>query len=54
MTAIYLTKPDCTLTATRQVFEIWRSQQLQRKVLAKMTSHIIVFEPGELSETGFL
>ncbi|HIK13502.1 MAG TPA: CRISPR-associated endonuclease Cas1 [Oscillatoriaceae cyanobacterium M33_DOE_052] len=43
MTAIYLTKSGVTLTAKGRVFELWYREQLQSRVQAKMTSHIVAF-----------
>jgi CRISPR-associated endonuclease Cas1 len=49
MTAIYVIESGATLTAKRQVFELWNQQHLQRRILAKMTSHIVVFQGCDLS-----
>ncbi|MBO0348913.1 CRISPR-associated endonuclease Cas1 [Phormidium pseudopriestleyi FRX01] len=49
MTAIYLTHSGSILQAKRQVFELWHHQQLQRRVLAKMTSHIVLFHGCEIT-----
>lgn len=46
---IYLTQPGSILKAKRQVFEVWYRQQLQHRLQAKLTSHIVVFQGCELS-----
>ncbi|GAB4297364.1 MAG: hypothetical protein Fur0025_35350 [Oscillatoriaceae cyanobacterium] len=52
MTAIYLTKSGVTLTAKGRVFELWHRDQLQSRVQAKMTSHIVAFAGCSVAPTA--
>jgi len=52
MTAIYLTQPGSLLDAKRGVFELWHDDRRQRRIPAKLTSQILVFEDSQLSKTA--